>query len=233
MLMKRLLITSGTLGAFAAIPSPAMAAADAGWYIGISAGQSTAHDIDQDELDDIVILAFSVAGAPVLSGSSTLDDSDTSFALNAGYRFNPYIAVEGGYINLGSADYVSQGFVNPPGPVASAAANYSVSFESSGFTLGGIANVPIGKKFDLHTRIGLFFAKVEIDQRAAVAGAGSATDKFSENSQEFFYGIGAGLKLGEHWHLGLDWIRYNDVGDEDTTGESNIDNLSVSATFHF
>jgi OOP family OmpA-OmpF porin len=116
--------------------------------------------------------------------------------------------------------------------VTSAPASYSIEFKSSGFTLAAIGSAPIGQIFELRARFGLYFADTTLSQRAVISTS-AASDSSSKNTQEFLYGIGAGLKLGEHWRLGLDWIRYKDVGDENETGEANVDNISASLAFQF
>ena len=222
--------------ALAVAPS-ASAEAQAGFYIGLSAGESS-YDIEQAELDDVVLDAFFSQGAPVLSGSSTLEDSDTSVALVAGYRFLPYVAVEASYLNLGTAEYRSVGAVNPPGPVTSAPASLDFDVESKGVTVSGIGSLPLGNVVDLHGRLGLFFAQTDISVVARISTS-VAEESDSLESVGAFYGVGAGFHLGEHWSLSLDWTRYDNVGDEDedddieTEAGFDIDALSLSAAFRF
>ena len=46
-----------------------------------------------------------------------------------------------------------------------------------------------------------------------------------------FFGLGAGLNFGPQWSINLDWQRFKDVGDEDDTGEADIDRLSLGVIF--
>jgi OOP family OmpA-OmpF porin len=153
-----------------------------------------------------------------------------SWSAFGGYRFSSFLAVEAGYIDFGTAEYRASGTVNPPGPVASAPASYSADFDVSGFTLAAIGSFPLGQMFDLHARAGVLFADTEISQSVTI-GTMSAGDSFSTNSQDLFYGLGVGLHLGERWSLSLDWQQFKDVGDEDDTGETDIDRLSLGVTF--
>ncbi len=54
----------------------------------------------------------------------------------------------------------------------------------------------------------------------------------SDNTQEFYWGLGAGYTQA-HWTLRLEWQQYMDVGDEDTTGEVDIDRITIGAVYHF
>ncbi|HEU5282508.1 MAG TPA: outer membrane beta-barrel protein, partial [Burkholderiales bacterium] len=78
-----MLIVAGLL--LTAGPAPAFAQDEAGFYVGGGIGQS--------ELKD----ACDGDGLTV----TDCDDTDTAWKLFAGYWFNKYFAVEGGYIDFG------------------------------------------------------------------------------------------------------------------------------------
>lgn len=215
--------------ALATCATTTWAAEGGGFYFGVTGGQAEV-DLSQDELDAVVIDSFDFAGAPVVSGTSSLEDSDTSLSLFGGYRFSQYVAVEVGYVDFGTAEYRSTGTVDPIGPVGVQPATYSADFEVKGFTAAAIGVLPINQMFDVHARLGVLFADTEITQTASISGA-RASDSFSANSQDFFYGLGAGLHLGPHWSFSLDWQQFKDVGDDEETGEADIDSLSLGVIF--
>lgn len=203
----------------------------AGWYIGGSIGESKI-DADQDALDEEFVLLFEDMGASVLSGSSSIEDSDTAFALFAGYRFSPYFALEGGYQDLGVFSYRAEGqirFLSPPGafPVTT-----SIDIESSGFTFAGVASVPLAERFELHGKIGVLFADTELSVGARIVDTGE-TIADSASSQDFFYGLGVAYRFADAWSLSLDYQLFKDVGDEETTGEEDVDLLSLGFTYRF
>ena len=199
-----------------------------GWYFGVTGGEAKAADLDQATLDDIVLFAFESNGAEVLSGSSTFDDSDTSFSLFGGYRFSEYFAVEAGYVDFGTVEYRSSGMVDLIG--SPMPATYSIDFEAKGFTATAVGSVPLGTAFDLHGRAGILFADTKITETASIA---SFSDRFSysANSQDFFYGLGVGLHLAQHWSFSLDWQQFKDVGDDEETGESDVNRLSLGVIY--
>lgn len=200
-----------------------------GFYFGVTGGQSQA-DLSKDELDDIVLDSFAVAGAPVLTATSDLEDKDTSFSLFGGYRFSEYFALEAGYVDFGTSEYRASGTVNPPGPTASAPATYAADFEVKGFSVAALGAIPLGEKFNLHAQLGILFADTEITQAASVSTT-FASESFSANSQDVFYGVGAAFHLGANWTFSLDWQTFKDVGDDEETGESDVDRISLGVIY--
>jgi hypothetical protein len=135
-------------------------------------------------------------------------------------------------VDLGSAEYRSSGTVNPQGPVTSVPSSANIDFSASGFTLGGVGSLPLGEMFDVHARFGIFFSDMEIDIGTAIATA-SDSENLSASSEDLYYGVGAALHVGANWSFSADWQRYADVGDEDESGEGDIDALSLSIMFRF
>nr|WP_298718027.1 outer membrane beta-barrel protein [uncultured Steroidobacter sp.] len=214
------------VGLVLSLASTASFAEGGGWYFGVTGGEAKASDLDKATLDELVLASFESQGVQVLSGRSTLDDSDTSFSLFGGYRFSEYFALEAGYVDFGTAEYRASGVID----IGNLPAAYSVDFEVKGFTATAIGSVPLGPSFDLHGRGGILFADTKITEAASIATS-AARDSFSETSQEFFYGLGVGLHLGQHWLFSLDWQQFKDVGDEQETGESDVNRLSLGVTY--
>jgi OmpA-OmpF porin, OOP family len=217
------------LGLCGATVSVASADEMMGWYFGASGGQSQV-DLSKDELDGLVVESFNDAGLIVVSGSSSLDDSDTAFSVFGGYRLSQYFAVEAGYQDLGAAAYRSSGTLALPGFPGTVPATLNIDFESSGFTLAGVGAIPMGDAFDLHGRLGILFADTEITESGATTGF-SDSETFSASSQEVFYGVGAGFHFGGNWSISFDYQLFKDVGDEEETGEEDLDVLSLAVSY--
>ena len=219
------------LAVCATFAAPVATAADqqAGFYVGIRGGQATA-DIDQDELDLIVDDAFFFAGAPVVAGESSLEDSDTTWAFFAGFHLNEYLALEASYTNLGTSEYRAEGLIDV-GP-GFAEASMGIDFEARGVATNLIARVPLGESFDLHGTVGLFFSETEITLRGSSSGF-RMTERVSGKDQDLFYGVGLGWRVSESMSLSVDYHLYKDVGSEDDTGETDITALTLGAAFHF
>jgi OOP family OmpA-OmpF porin len=155
----------------------------------------------------VVIIAFSPLTAIADSGfflggaigSASLDEdfdglivdsSTTSIRLVAGWRFNDYFAFEGGYHSFGDfEDTLDIGGVPTP-----------VSVKADGWTLGGIASIPVGEQFSLFGRVGAFFW----DGDAEVNNISVATPEDSN----LYLGAGADYAFTEKFSLTGDWTRY-------------------------
>jgi OmpA-OmpF porin, OOP family len=229
MMSRRTGLAVGLGLALSMVSAASWAEQRAGWYFGVTGGQAEAADLDQAVLDEIVLDTFAFIGAPVTSGTSSLDDSDTSFSLFGGYRVSEYFAVEAGYVDFGTAKYRASGVIDPVGPQPPLAASYSADFEVAGFTAAAIGAVPLANAFDLHGRLGVLFADMEITESATMSFS-SAQESYSTDSQDFFYGLGVGLQVGQNLSLSLDWQQFKDVGD-DETGTTDVNSLSLGVIY--
>ena len=93
--------------------------------------------------------ALTAAGATGLSSSD--DGSGTQWRLQAGYKFNPYLAIEAGYIDLGKADYKA----NFAGGTAKG------SEKAGGLDLAVLGMYPVTDHLSVFAKAGLVAAKVE------------------------------------------------------------------------
>lgn len=128
----------GCLAAFSA------AAQDAGYYYGgLSIGQSRAR------IDDERITA-GLLGAGLRTTTMSLDESDTAFKLFGGYQFNRYLAVEGGYFDLGKF-----GFTSTTLPAGSLHGQIKLR----GFNLDLVGTLPLSERLSVIGRVGAQVAR--------------------------------------------------------------------------
>ncbi len=149
--------------------SPLTAAADSGFFVSGAIGSAK---LDED------------------FGDFAVDTSSTSFRLTAGWRFNDYFALEGGYHSFGKfEDQVDDDGV----PV-------NVSLKADGFTLGAIGSIPLGEQFSLFGRAGAFFWDGDAD-------INNVTQATPEDTN-IFIGAGADYAFTEQFSVTGDWTRY-------------------------
>lgn len=225
--MKKTILAS-TLIAFSVA---SFADENTGFYLSANLGQAK-YDVSKDDLDELAVGSFESAGATVLDGSSTFDDKGTPWSIVGGYRFGSYIGAEIGYLNLGEAQYRSQGEIIPPGTFTVTDATLDLDLSARGPTLALVGFLPLSERFDLQARAGVFFADTTIDIAASVGG-GRATDDFSADSQDFYFGIGATFYVTSQFALALDYTTFKDVGDEEETGEADVDSLTAGIIYRF
>lgn len=197
--------------AVTAILSTAMVSAFAGdWYGVASIGQSKAQDSYKSSLD---------AGLPAVGLASSMDDTDTGYKLQLGYKFTPNWAIEGGYVDLGKLNY------NATYTGGSA----SGEVKASGWNIAGVGTYPLNDQFSLFGKLGVIDAKVKGSLNDTTGNSGSIRKtKWNTN-----WGLGANYNLSKQWGLRAEWERFSKLGDSGSIGESNVDLLSVGVVFKF
>lgn len=196
-----------------------------GFYFGAFGGQSSYDIGSAEDVDEAVEATVDILGGFAAITDSSLDEKDTSFGLVAGYRFNSYFGLEVGYVDLGAAEYSAEGVVNIGGPTLGFEAD--ASFESSGPTASVVGMLPVSDSFDLYGKAGIFFSDTEI--KISIEGEG---DTISASSQDTLVGVGAAWRIGQAWSLNFEFTRFLDVGDEEETGEGDIDQLALGFTIN-
>ncbi|HEY8509756.1 MAG TPA: outer membrane beta-barrel protein [Steroidobacteraceae bacterium] len=226
--MKTTFMAAGAALALISLPA---AAADTGFYISGNFGQAQYGDLSQDEFDEVTDIVLSELGVTLLNGGSSLDDEGSPWSLVAGWRFSPYFALEAGYVNLGTAEYRASGTVFIPG-IGSVNGGFGVDISAKGPLVAVAGFAPLGERFDVHGRLGLLFADTEFDVTVSLEGL-SESDSFSASSQDVFFGIGASFHFTDNLSASLDYSLFQDVGDEDETGESKVDAITLGLTYRF
>lgn len=188
------------------------------WYAGIGIGQSKVRGIN----------ASSVSTP---TGSLSIDDTDTSWKIFAGYRFHPNFAVELGYVDLGKASFNANVAVGANG-VTPGSANGSI--KSRAVTLDAVGILPFAHNFEVFGKLGGYYARATSDESAVnFPFIGTASASSSNNNSGFHYGIGLGYSFTRAWAARVEWERFNKVGKGSDFGDSDIDNTSVSIVYKF
>jgi len=119
-----------------------------------------------------------------------IDTNSTAYRLTAGWRFNDYVAVEGGYHNFGRFEQTVDVGGTPT----------DVSLKADGFTLGGVGDLPLGERFSLFARAGAYFWDGDGD----INGVSAATPE----DTNFYFGLGARMNLTDRLSATADGSRY-------------------------
>lgn len=226
--------------------SNALADENRGFFVEADVGQPK-YDVSQQNLDEMAQLTFGGIGIPAAITSSTVDDGGSSWWLVSGWRFLPSLAVEVGYRDLGSVKYRASATTSNPSTMPILAASADIS--SKGPTLAVAGFAPIGNKFDVHARLGVYFA--DTTMRLDVLGTNSGgTENFdawashSGRSHDLFGGIGAAFHFSKRLAVSLDYSLLKDVGDGEgplfkgvgdtyVTGKRDIDSVTVGLRYAF
>ena len=167
--------------------APCAAAADGRFYLGVSIGSASLNE-DFDGFD--------------------VDADSTALRFVAGWQFNEYFSLEGGYQNFGDFE---QSFETGGETVA-------VSLKADGFTLGVTGMIPLGERFALFGRFGSFFWDGD-------ASINNVTQAKPEDSN-LYLGLGAQYAVSDRFSIVADWSWF-DLADS----RSNVASLGLIVGF--
>lgn len=221
---------------FCLVGAHSATAAERGFYMGGQVGQA-AKEVSRDffELFNDDIQAFS-SFTPIEDHTS-LEDTDTAFAIVAGYRLTPYLAFEGGYTTYGQVTYKSRASGNFP--LEGGTLNTNIEIETSGFSLAAVGALQLTRDWELFARGGVLFATNKIRLVVNATGQqfipvpGDFDVSGNDDSTETFAAIGIGRQFFEIYQLRLEYQRVFDAGTEATGGHGDLDAalLGLNVTF--
>lgn len=167
---------------------PAVQADESGLYVG-------AEDLTHVR---IKVKRGSLRAAGLTAPGTHKDESETGYRFYAGYRFNPYLALEGGYAVLGDFMFES------PAPGGTLRVN---SMEVDAFNLDVLARWPVWNDFSVHARAGFVRSKTDVSVTATGA---AVTPRNNLTDKDWGYHIGVGAGWDPHSHVGVrvGWERY-------------------------
>ena len=155
--------------AVSSIATPVAWADGTRWYGGVGTGEA---DVDVSGFED-----------------------DTSLKLFGGYEFNKYLAVEGGYTDLGEFDLKG-----------SAGASIGVD----GVQFVAVGNLPVGRKLSVFAKGGLY----RWDADADILGVLSLSDDGTDSTFGFGVRYRGENPYGDTLALRLEWERFDIDGDD-------------------
>ena len=165
-------------------------------YLGGSIGQS---DIDEQ-----------IATGLITGGS--VDGTDSAFKIFGGYMFNRHFGLEAAYVDLGEATY-SGNFVGLPvtgGRV-----------ELSGVNISALGALPIGERFSLFGKIGLFMWDAEASDTT-----GGVPFSAQQDGTDLSFGIGLGYQFTRNLGVRAEWEMF-------TTEDAESSLISVGLLWRF
>ena len=205
-------------------------AAEEGWYIVGFAGESSAANVKQGEIDQNLIDFFGAAGLTIVDATSNLDDSDTGFGIAGGYQVNRNFAAELAYVDLGDIAYAATGTVTDGVNTADAEFGLDQSAAGPVFSLLGIW--PIGERFSIFGKFGVALMSVDADVDLTLDGV-SESDSASTDRSNLMYGVGGEFLFNPRFGVRLGWDRYAEVGSEDLTGDTDYDLITLGLRYNF
>lgn len=181
--------------------APALAA-DRGAYVGAGVGLATL------EVDDVLDLGVD------------FDEDDVGFKLFGGYRFFPWLAVEGAYFNGGKPELrESDGTLSA-----------SMEIEVQGLIAAAVFSLPVGERFELFIKPGVAFWDAETSIRIRDQ-SGSFGGDVDDNGSAFFLGGGAAFNFTENLATRLEYEWFEAAPEWDSDDEEFVTEVDATAGF--
>lgn len=190
------------------------ARAQAHWYIGVTLGASNANVTHE---------AVPVTGAT--SSIFLTDSRDPGFKVFAGYSFNPYFAVEGGYAWLGEFQATTQ-------VTAPTAGALTADIRVIGLYIDAVGMLPVGYGFAAFAKVGVLLSETRTTRSTFGTVTTGANANASIDQPNLSYGLGLQYDFRKNASMRFVWERYIKLGDANT-GEFNIDLYSGGLLFRF
>lgn len=194
------------------VPAPAPQA-QTGWYAGGSIGQADAGYDAGDLVSDLAARGWNI-------DTPQVDDSDTAYKIYAGFAFNPILAIEFGYADLGEV-VTEYGATVAPAEIDDLLADtYAVHpVLGEGWFAAGVVSWPaIPERLSLYGRAGVFAWEADIDVRVISGGTGRVAG--DDSGTDWMWGVGLDWRFGTAWSITAEWERYrlNDWVDVPSVG---------------
>ncbi len=198
--------------AFIAVAAAAPVAAQSNFYIAGSAGHSTisANGPDIDAAN---------RRTGFTSSSTAVDNNDTGYKFDLGYRFTPDLAVEVGYGYLGKATFTSTTNLS------------TITGQVKGelWNIDAVGMWPMTQNLSFLGRFGLYRWDAKSEMPSLSGGLVSSTD----HGWDFKFGAGLQYDINRNFALRAEYERYNGIGEELKTGDSKVNLLSAGAVLKF
>lgn len=151
--------------------------------------------------------------------SGTVDETDCAWRLIGGWQITSWFGIEGGYTDMGESTYTGTWSGYPDRGTKA----------RSGLELAAVGTWQIGNPWGIFGVIGIF--DWDVEEKEVYAGAPEPLREAS--GTDILYGLGVQVDILKYLDLRVQWRRYNDVGDKEKTGESDVDMLTADLVFRF
>jgi len=192
-----------------ALPINAQAADD--WYVlgAIGVTNTTGRKAQADAtISNLGITAF----------TSQADEKDQGHKLQLGYRFNPKLALEGGYMDLGRFTYSA---VSSAPLVATRDGNLKMN----AWNLDVVGSYPLGSQFSVFGKLGAVAHRAKFECQGTGVACQNPSRKATGTS--LHYGLGLEWAFNTNWFARAEYEVVKKVGDSfnanGTTGTSQAD----------
>jgi opacity protein-like surface antigen len=218
------IVLAGSVGASTA------RAAQLGIYAGVSFAM-VEKDSTLSPFQNEALGIYNAFGFTPTSTSTSLDSKDNAYGFVVGWRLTEHLALEGGYMDLGTVAYKdrSAGLFANTSPE-----NWAQNIETStsGIALSALGILPLSYRWEVYARGGVLIANSE-ESVFITDNINSQKASRTQSTFELFAGAGVGFNLAEIYNIRLEYGRVFDAGDDKIVEAADVDmaTLNISVSF--
>jgi OOP family OmpA-OmpF porin len=219
------IVLAGSVGAGTARAAPL------GIYAGVSYAMVDKASMSSAYENEVLGIYGNFGFVPQTSGTS-LDTKDSAYGFVVGWRLTEHIALEGGYMDLGTVAYKDRStglFANTPPPENWA---QNVETSTSGIALSALGILPLSYRWEVYGRGGVLIANSE-ESVFITDNISSQKASRTQSTFEFFAGAGVSFSLAEIYNIRLEYGRVFDAGDDKVVDEADVDMATLNVTVSF
>ena len=204
---------AGVLGAavLSTLAATSARAGDSGFYLGVDAGGSQSPGSLRLYVDQSTLV------------SRDVHTRDFSWALDTGFRFNRFVALELSYVDLGK--------LVAPLADAATAGRATYTFSAKGLRLAGVGSFPVGH-WEPYLKAGVLRARVEASLSGTDGSSVFDLDRYT-SSTAVLAAVGAHYDIGARWVVGLELDHYGSIGNRHFTGAMTKNALTFGIAHRF
>lgn len=148
---------------------------------------------------------------------------------NAGYFFNPYVALDVAFLHLGELRYKTTGELNVGGTEYPDRTSTEVT--SHGPAISLLGRLPLTDALEADIRLGDYVGKTNF--YSLIVTNGSSVETASKTSSSLLAGVGAAYSFAGHWSVRVDYLRVDKTGDSGSSGKFSVNVASAGVSFTF
>lgn len=223
----RIIAVAAGCVALGCLTAASASAAEPGFYVGANYSQID-NSVARAPYDALTADIYDSFGFVPTSSNTTFDAKDKGYGFFGGYRFFSWLALEGGYMSLGSVEHRDQSV----GTIFGETQTWSQNIDTriNGLTVSALGIVPVSYRFELYARLGALFASNE-DTVFITDGVSSRKAGGSNSSVNMLAGAGASFSFLEIYSARLEYQRAFDVGSDLSKGDVDVLSLGISVMF--
>lgn len=145
------------------------------------------------------------------------DDTDTATKIFGGYMFNQNLGVELAYADLGKATLGITGL--------------SAEWKGTSWDILAVGIIPINPQFSFLGKIGVANWNVDANYDLSLLSMGTGSE--SASGSDITYALGVQYDFTNQLGLRGEWQHYSNVGDDNTTGQTDVDVIGASLLYRF